>query len=135
MTVQAASAGEAILDRPLVATPGRKHSQSGWLRGARLLQPTGVISGIAIVLLIVAAVLADVLSPRDPTQQTIREALQTPLTISGDGTIYVLGTDAQGRDVLSRMLHGARVSLSVGVGAVAIGTIGGLILGIMSGYR
>lgn len=135
MTIRFARAESILVNQSESRAEQKRHSPSWWLFSLKALQPIGAISAGVVMGLILIAILADVLSPRDPTEQLIREALQPPLTISGDGTVYVFGTDAQGRDVLSRLLHGARISLAVGVAAVAVGTIGGLVLGIVSGYR
>jgi peptide/nickel transport system permease protein len=78
--------------------------------------------------LAVVAVLAPRLSPRDPIKTTPREALEPP------GARYVLGSDQYGRDVLSRVLHGARISLVIGIIAVAIAVALGTPVGLVAGY-
>ncbi|MGH2588964.1 MAG: ABC transporter permease, partial [Dehalococcoidia bacterium] len=84
---------------------------------------------VAIILIfVVCAVLAPLLAPYSPTEQRATEALQGP------SLGHPLGTDQLGRDVLSRMMYGARVSLGIGVGAVALGTAAGILLGLIAGY-
>ena len=82
-----------------------------------------------IALLIVAALLAPLIDGGDPIQINLRNALQAP---SG---AHWLGTDAQGRDVWSRLVHGARISLLVGLASQGISLSIGLVLGLVAGYR
>ena len=87
-----------------------------------------------LILIIIAAVFAPVISPKDPARQDLRNRLQNPGWYP-DGTLeYPLGADQLGRDVLSRILYGARVSLMVGFTAVAISGILGTMLGLVAGY-
>lgn len=95
---------------------------------------TGLI-GLAIVTLVVLdAIFAPVIAPRDPTMQNITARLTPPAWHAGGTTDYLLGTDALGRDILSRIVYGARVSLIVGVSAVVIGGILGTSIGLIAGY-
>jgi ABC-type dipeptide/oligopeptide/nickel transport system permease subunit len=98
-------------------------------------QPIGLLSAVVLLTIILAGVLADLISPRDPAAQLLRDSLKPPGTLDREGVIYWLGTDSLGRDVLSRIVHGARISLAVGGASVLIGTIGGLLIGLISGYR
>jgi len=87
------------------------------------------VFGAAIILaLIVVAIFAPLLAPYDPYQQNLREALQPP---SKD---HLLGTDPFGRDTLSRIIYGARPSLSVGLVSVGIGALLGMSVGLLGGY-
>jgi peptide/nickel transport system permease protein len=90
-----------------------------------------------IILLLVgtAAVFGPSFAPRDPNRQNIMTRLQAPMTPDRRGEInHVLGTDTLGRDVLSRLIHGARVSIFVGFAAVVIGGLLGTFLGLVAGY-
>ena len=99
-------------------------------------QPIGTAAFLILFVITVAGVFAEWVSTQDPTAQTIRDSLKAPGFVSPrNGTLYIFGTDALGRDVYSRLVHGARISLAVGVAAVIIGTVGGLFLGMVSGYR
>jgi peptide/nickel transport system permease protein len=81
------------------------------------------------------AALAPELAPRDPNRQSIIARLQPPMTPNRQGRIdFPLGSDALGRDVLSRLLYGARVSIGVGLTAVLIGGALGTLLGVTAGY-
>ncbi len=83
---------------------------------------------VVILLLIVCAALAPWIAPHDPTTASLRHALQGPCRE------YPLGRDELGRDMLSRVLHGARISLSIGLISVAIGVLIGVPVGAISGY-
>jgi peptide/nickel transport system permease protein len=95
-----------------------------------------VAAGAAFVaLLALMAAAAPWLAPQDPTRQSLRARLVAPTLEAGDGRSHALGTDHLGRDVLSRMIYGARVSLLVGFAAVVVGGLVGAALGIVAGYR
>lgn len=104
----------------------------GWARpGAlwRLRRHRGAVLGAVILAgLAGVAVLAPWLSPVDPIKTAPRDALQGP------GAVHVLGTDQYGRDVLSRVLHGARISLVVGLVSVSIALALGVPVGLAAGY-
>jgi peptide/nickel transport system permease protein len=96
---------------------------------AGLVRQRGALIGLVILaVLATMAVAAPWLSPRDPIRTAAREALQPP------GGRFVLGSDQFGRDVASRVLHGARISLLVGVISVSIAVGLGAPLGLVSGY-
>jgi peptide/nickel transport system permease protein len=84
---------------------------------------------VAIAALVGAAALAPWLAPADPTEQALERMLEPP------GRAHLLGTDDLGRDVLSRLLHGARISLAVGVLSVGLSLAVGVGLGLVAGYR
>lgn len=83
---------------------------------------------------IVMALLADWISPTSPTAMSLRERTLPPAWLDRGTITHVLGTDRIGRDILSRIIHGARVSLAAGVMAVLFGGVVGSILGLVSGY-
>jgi peptide/nickel transport system permease protein len=87
-----------------------------------------VAGGVVVVVLFVIAVLAPFISPFNPNDIDRKHILEPP------GARHPLGTDDLGRDVLSRMVHGSRISLAVGFIAVGIATIIGMLLGAVSGY-
>jgi dipeptide transport system permease protein len=94
----------------------------------------GALIGLAMLAFVIAcAVLADVLAPHSPIQQ-FRDALLTPPWWSGGTARFPLGTDELGRDVLSRLLHGARLTLLVAVSAVAIALLPGVVLGLLAAF-
>ena len=93
-------------------------------------------AGIGFVVLMAAvAAAAPWLAPHDPVRQSLRSRLAAPTLEGPDGKSHLLGTDHLGRDVLSRVIHGARVSLLVGGAAVLVGGAIGSALGIVAGFR
>jgi peptide/nickel transport system permease protein len=93
-----------------------------------LRSPSGAV-GLAIVLgLVLVALLAPVIAPHDPLRMAVGPRLQAP------SWAHWLGTDQFGRDVLSRILHGARLTLLIGTIAVGISLTAGLLLGLVAGY-
>lgn len=97
------------------------------LRFARQ-KPLGAVAGIVILCLIFVAIFAPVLAPHDPNEVFGGQRLTPP------GGEFPMGTDAVGRDVMSRIISGARISLWVGIVAVGIGTGFGALIGIITGY-
>jgi len=87
-----------------------------------------IFGAAVILLLILVAVFADLIAPYDPYQQNLREALQQP------SSAHLLGTDALGRDTLSRIIYGSRTSLAVGFVSVAVAGLIGMALGLLAGY-
>jgi peptide/nickel transport system permease protein len=102
---------------------------AGFLRG----KPLGALGGLIVLALLMMALLAPVISPYDP-RQIIREANNRVPVYVPPGSAYLMGTDHVGRDVLSRIIHGARISLYVGGGAVLIGVTGWFVIGMVSAY-
>ena len=91
-------------------------------------KPLGAVGGLLIVVLALTAVLAPALAPHDPIKMKSSERLQAP------SLNHPLGTDDFGRDILSRVIYGARISMLLGLGAVAISTLLAAVIGILSGY-
>lgn len=93
-----------------------------------------VISSMTLFIVIAVGVLAPIISPHDPLQPDIGHRLQPPVWVEEGSTDYVLGTDQLGRDILSRIIFGARTSLAVSGLAVAVGAVIGISLGLAAGY-
>src|ERR671918_384211 len=102
------------------------------LRFARR-KPLGALGGLIVLALVLMALLAPVISPYDP-RQIIREENQRVPVYAAPGSAYLLGTDHVGRDIFSRIIHGARISLYVGGGAVMIGVTAWFVVGLVSAY-
>jgi ABC-type dipeptide/oligopeptide/nickel transport system permease subunit len=93
------------------------------------------VAAAAVMLLIVAsAVLAPVVAPHDPLAVNIKHRLAPPAWMEGGAAEHLLGTDQIGRDLLSRVIYGGRVSLVIGVAAVLISASLGVLLGLCGGY-
>lgn len=94
----------------------------------------GAVMGLfAIIIIVLAAVLADVVAPYAPDEQ-IRTALLVPPFWAGGTGGYIFGTDDVGRDIFSRIVHGARLSLFVGLLVVTISLAAGIFLGLLAGF-
>lgn len=125
------NAGELTLDK--TASGGRVPQERAVSPGRRTLKRflshrLALIGAVILTILVLAAIAAPLLAPNDPNEINLRTMSQAP---SWD---HWLGTDTVGRDTLSRALYGARISLSVGVLAVAMYLTIGFILGALSGY-
>ena len=91
---------------------------------------------VMLILFTLGAILADVVSPYDPLEQELTDVLKPPsLTpLERSGRTYIMGSDDLGRDVLSRVLHGSRISLGIGFAAVIIGAVSGTAAGLIAGF-
>ena len=107
------------------APAARLSLNTGWLGR---LRPAPLVALLVVLLLIAMAILAPWLAPHDPLQMTPSQRLKTP------SETYLLGTDAFGRDLLSRVMHGARISLLAGLGVAVASIAIGMPLGLMSGF-
>lgn len=104
-----------------------------WLR-LLLQSKTGVLGFIIVSLVIFIAIFAEFLAPHNPVTNNLSDMLKPPMWLDGGSSTYILGTDNLGRDMLSRILYGARVSLLVGVFSVIVAGIIGIFVGITSGF-
>ena len=91
-------------------------------------KPLGVIALLLILIIIGAAIFADLIAPYDPLQMHGTAVMQPP------SERFIMGTDNLGRDMFSRIIHGSRISLAVGISAVVLSLIVGVFLGMVSGY-
>jgi peptide/nickel transport system permease protein len=89
---------------------------------------SGVVGAFVTIVIVLVAVFAPIIAPGDPVVANIPDRVQPP------NRTYIMGTDTLGRDVFSRLVYGARYSLTVGLIAVAIATSGGVVLGLISGF-
>ena len=93
------------------------------------------LAGLAVIALTVAAaLLAPLVAPADPVKNDLLSRLTPPMWAQGGERAHPLGTDTLGRDLLSRLLYGARVSLVVALAAVALAGVVGVALGLVCGY-
>jgi peptide/nickel transport system permease protein len=102
---------------------------------ARRTRALALGGAVFVALLIVVALAAPLIAPADPIRQSLRGRLAAPTLSGADGKAHLLGTDHLGRDVFSRVIYGARVSLLVGFAAVVVGGLVGATLGLLAGFR
>jgi peptide/nickel transport system permease protein len=125
---EAHPADAAEAEPPAPMTPGQVvRSRAAKHRGFQL----GL--GIVIALLMIA-IFAPLLAPHDPFAQSLANRMLPPVWAEGGTWEYPLGTDQNGRDYLSRLIYGTRISLAVGFGAATIGMLIGVTLGVIAGY-
>ncbi|ODT99761.1 MAG: ABC transporter permease [Rhodospirillales bacterium SCN 65-16] len=100
--------------------------------------PLTVTAAVATILIVVIAFLSPILAPHtpfDPATLSLSDGLKPPVLISADGDwTFPLGTDDQGRDILSSIMYGTRLSLVVGIASVVVAMTIGITLGLLSGY-
>ncbi len=99
--------------------------------------PVAIVSALVLAACLAAALLAPWLAPHNPFDLrtlNLHDALLPPAWLEGGGAGYLLGTDDQGRDVLSAIMFGARISLLVGLASVALAVVLGVALGLVAGY-
>ena len=124
-------ATEAVALAPV--RPWREREWVGLLR--RLARRRTALFGLAVVAAVaLTAILAPVVSPFDPLEQDIGQRLREPGWQDAHGRVHPLGTDHLGRDILARIIYGSRVALLVGIAAVAISGVLGLMIGLVAGY-
>ena len=101
----------------------------------KLLENKGAVFGLIMVLgVIFSAIFAPLISPHDPILQDVEKRLLPPLGQAGADPNYLLGTDQLGRDIVSRLIYGARISIVVSVSAVVFSAFLGTIIGLFSGF-
>jgi peptide/nickel transport system permease protein len=130
------SAERQGLVRPM-AFPRLSTTRVFQVRGLRAVlrsNPFLVLGAVMVAGVVLAGVFAPVLATSDPITQHLEQRLRPPAWLPGGTTANLFGTDEFGRDVLSRLLYGARVSLSVGLAAIVFAGVFGVILGLQAGY-
>jgi len=94
----------------------------------------GVFGFLLVLLLVISAIFAPLVATHDPLEQDILARLTPPSFLAGGEEQYLLGTDQLGRDLYSRIIYGARISLTIGLSAVLVSMIIGVLLGLVAGY-
>jgi len=100
----------------------------------KLRSPLALAGALVLAVILGAALGAPWIAPHDPAKQSLIRRFMPPAWAPGGSASYVLGTDQVGRDILSRMMYGARISLLVGVAAVVVSLLVGVSGGLASGY-
>ena len=111
-----------------IAKADRAESVWSRLRHHAITHPLGLVGAVIMAVFVFAAVFADLITTYDPVATNSAIALLPP----GHG--HILGADAMGRDIYSRIVYGARISLAVGIGSALLGSVFGVAMGLASGY-
>lgn len=119
---------------PGVATPSISRRAAKVL-GEMWQDKAGFFGLLVMASLLLVALAAPLLAPYDPTAQSLSDRLLPPFWLEGGSFTHPLGTDNLGRDLLSRIIYGSRVSLAVGLGVVLISGTVGTVLGLLAGYK
>ncbi|HSF29403.1 MAG TPA: ABC transporter permease [Candidatus Tectomicrobia bacterium] len=99
-----------------------------------LRNPIGLVGGAILLTVLMGAVFAEYVAPHEPNRQRLIARFKPPFWAEGGSLTYPLGTDNVGRDIWSRIIHGSRISLIVGVCAVGVSMLIGVTLGLISGF-
>jgi peptide/nickel transport system permease protein len=113
-----------------IARPGERSRI--WRKLGR--NPAAVTGTLVLLIVVACAIFAPWVAPHDPARQSLLRRFTPPVWAEGGTRAHPLGTDQVGRDILSRVIHGARISLLVGVAAVAVSLVVGVSLGLLSGF-
>ncbi|TAJ87794.1 MAG: ABC transporter permease [Reyranella sp.] len=120
----------AVIDHDAALAKAGANVSGFWGQAGFLARryPLGAVGAVLVLLFVLTALFANVIAPHDPLSTNSRASLATP------GGVYWLGADFMGRDMFSRIVYGARISLAVAVGATLLGGILGVAIGLMSGF-
>lgn len=124
---------DITVSSPLVAKPW--YSPGTVLRNLWDLRRYPVIPiCILMIVLVIPAIFAELIAPYDPVESSLRNRLLPPFWMDGGGTDHILGTDKVGRDILTRLIYGSRVSVIIASISILVGGVIGVSLGIIGGY-
>jgi peptide/nickel transport system permease protein len=120
----------AVFDHDAELARAGANVSGHWSHAAFLARryPLGAVGGLIVLVFVLTAVFANVIAQIDPLATNARASLAVP------GGTHWLGADFMGRDMFSRIVHGARISLAVAAGATALGFLGGIAIGLSSGF-
>ena len=120
----------AVIDHDAALAKAGANVSGFWSQAGFLARryPLGAVGAILVLLFVLTALFANVIAPHDPLSTNSRASLAAP------GGTYWLGADFMGRDMFSRIVYGARISLAVAVGATLLGGTLGVVIGLMSGF-
>ena len=120
----------AVIDHDAALAKAGANVSGVWGQAGFLARryPLGAVGAILVLLFVLTALFANVIAPHDPLSTNSRASLARP------DSIYWLGADFMGRDMFSRIVYGARISLAVAVGATLLGGILGVLIGLLSGF-
>jgi ABC-type dipeptide/oligopeptide/nickel transport system permease subunit len=115
-----------------MTAPAVSPKQRLWRKFKR--NPVGLMGGLILLIVIGGAIFADHLASHEPNKQRLVARFTPPFWVAGGKVTHPLGTDNVGRDIWSRIIHGSRISLVVGISAVGISLLIGVTLGLLSGF-
>ena len=120
----------AVIDHDAALAKAGANVSGFWSQAGFLARryPLGAVGAVLVLLFVLTALFAPVIAPHDPLSTNSRASLATP------GGTYWLGADFMGRDMFSRIVYGARISLAVAVGATLLGGVLGVLIGLLSGF-
>lgn len=118
----------------VVAAQGQSAGRNAALLRELWADKPAALGLLLLVLLVLMAIFAPLIAPHDPAAQSLLNRLKPPVWQAGGSWDYVLGTDHLGRDMLSRLIHGSRISLIVGVTVVLLAGGFGITVGLVAGY-
>jgi peptide/nickel transport system permease protein len=133
MSIDASPGGE--IEQTLAVRVSRRVRVFGGVVKELWGDKAGALGAILVLIIVVAAVLAPLIAPHDPTAQSLRGRLDPPFWYPDGTTEHLLGTDNLGRDVLSRIIYGARTSISIGAFVVLTAGTFGITMGLLAGYN
>lgn len=116
----------------VIGASERPERSRAWRKLTR--NPAAIAGALVLLVVIAGAVAAPYVAPHDPMRQSLLRRFTPPVWLQGGNPSHPLGTDQVGRDILSRIIYGARVSLVVGIAAVAVSLAVGVTLGLLSGF-
>lgn len=120
---------------PITAQTGVEPPSSFRVFWSDFSKNKGALIGLVVIVAVsLLAIFADLVAPHSPNLTNTAAFLRPPAWQEGGSWTYPLGTDAIGRDMLSRLIHGARLSLAIGVAVVALSIVVGIALGLVSGF-
>ncbi|WP_428677819.1 ABC transporter permease [Reyranella sp.] len=120
----------AVIDHDAALAKAGANVSGFWGQAGFLARryPLGAVGAVLVLLFVLTALFANVIAPHDPLSTNSRASLAAP------SSTYLLGADFMGRDMFSRIVYGARISLAVAVGATLLGGILGVLIGLISGF-
>jgi peptide/nickel transport system permease protein len=126
----------SVATESVVLAPPRPWAEREWitLLGRLVRRRTALFGLLVVGLVVLTAALASTLTPFDPLEQDIGQRLKEPGWQDAQGRVHALGTDHLGRDILARIIYGSRIALLVGLSAVLISGLLGMLIGLVAGY-
>jgi ABC-type dipeptide/oligopeptide/nickel transport system permease subunit len=120
---------------PLEASAGTERAADRSRVWRKLVRnPAAIVGALVLLMVVGAAVFAPWIAPHEPARQSLIRRFTPPVWAKAGKSAHLLGTDQVGRDILSRIIHGARTSLIVGIAAVVVSLTVGVTLGLLSGF-